>query len=98
MTQKQFLFFAIACNIFFLFTYIYKQSSFIQVRSALQTCEEQKKNLLQKKENITHNLHKMKQHTHIKKRAHEMGMRKTDLKQITNLYTSEPPTPPSVQA
>ena len=94
MTQKQFLFVAIACNIALLFLYIYKQSSFIQLRSALQTCEEQKKNLLQKKETITHKLHKMKQHSTIKKRAQAMGMRKTDLKQIKNLYTSEAHQPP----
>jgi cell division protein FtsL len=98
MTQKKFLLLAIGCNIIFLFLYIYKQSAFIQANYSLQACEEQKKNLLQKKEDITHKLQKLKQHTSIKKRAQEMGMRKTDLKQIHNLYATQLPTPPQVQS
>ena len=85
MTQKQFLLFALGCNIAFLFFYIYKQSAFIKANFKLQACEEQKKNLLQKKQQITNKIHKLKQHTTIKKRAQEMGMRKTDLKQVTPL-------------
>lgn len=85
MTQKKFLFLAASCNIAFLFFYIYKQSAFIQANFNLQAAEEQKKNLLQQKEQLTNKIHKMKQHNSIKKRAQELGMHKTDLKQVTNL-------------
>lgn len=89
MTQKNFLAFAIGCNIIFLFLYIYKQNAFIQANFTLQTYEEQKKILLQKKEQVNNALHKIKQHTSIKKRAQEMGMHKTDLKQINKLDSQE---------
>ena len=90
MTQKQFWFFALVCNIAFLFLYIFKQSALIAVRQVLQKTEQQDAQLQQQKKELYNDLQKLQQHASIKKRAEkDLGMRKAKLEQITPLPTSE---------
>lgn len=91
MTQKQFWCLALFCNIAFLFLYIFKQNAIMAAQRAIQQQEQTLANLQQKKKEVFNTLQKLQQHTAIKKRAEkELGMRKTDLKQIA-------PLPPLVQ-
>lgn len=90
MTQKQFWFLALGCNIAFLFLYIFKQSALIGVQQALQKNEHLNSQLEQQKKELYNKLQKLQQHASIKKRAEQdLGMRKAKLEQITTLTPLE---------
>ena len=86
MNQKRFYCLILACNILLLFVYIFKQNSLISLRHKLQKQELTLTQLQHKKEILFNDLKKLQQHTTIKKRAeHELGLRKTNLKQIVSV-------------
>lgn len=94
MTQRQFWFLALACNIAFLFLYIFKQSALIAAQQALQKLEQRDAHLQQQQKELYNSLQKLQQHASIKKRAEkDLGMRKAKLEQIVPLPLYETATP-----
>ena len=92
MTQKQFWYVALLCNVAFLFLYIFKQNSLMAVRHTIQQQEQQQADLQQRKKDTFNTLQKLQQHSMIKKRAEkELGMRKADLKHVTTLQKLNQP-------
>ena len=94
MTQKQFWFLAIACNLLLLFLYVFKQNALMALGQTIQKKEEEVAALHHQKKELYNKLQQTQQHASIKKRAEkELGMRKADLKQISSLET--PACPPA---
>lgn len=97
MTQRQFWFLALVCNIAFLFLYIFKQSALIAAQQALQKLEQREAQLQQQQKELYNNLQKLQQHASIKKRAEkDLGMRKAKLEQIIP-FPNETPAIPEAQ-
>ena len=95
MTQKQFWFLALGCNIAFLFLYIFKQSALIGLQQTIQKTDHLTAQLEQEKKELYNKLQKLQQHAAIKKRAEkDLGMRKAKLEQITTLSSGDPETAP----
>ncbi len=76
----------VSTNLLFVLLQIYKQSIFVKRAYAQQRLEQQKKQLLKRKSQLTSELHVQQAHDKIKQFATErLGMSKVDLKQIKKL-------------
>lgn len=74
MKKNAFIFFFCAVQLFLVFFYIFKESQIIKLSYEKQKYEHLKKELLERKKNLIHELHMLKNKQAIKEYAEKNGM------------------------